>query len=177
MARDIFEKLYTFFVSAVDPACNKYFRAKRLYEKSPHGIFPDMYYDSLSEEQKREAIRCPLLREAEELYRECFHLLHSGSRQINVSILHTQLGLLLHRQGKIEEAENQYRLAIKLAQNSPDKAAPGALSACYFRLGEILLLKGDKQGAHSYLLKSRSIDVSIGDAHGVEWTDELIKRL
>jgi len=154
-----------------------YINAKQLHEGSPHGLFDDGYYHLLTETQKKAARECPRLNQAIEIYKKCIEIETMAGRIFNVGITHHQLGLLYHRQGRIEEACEEYNKAINLIKDLPNANALPALSTCHFRLGEIAMSKGDKGTARRHLEKSREIDLSLNYKAGAKMSETLLYDL
>jgi hypothetical protein len=91
-----------------------YWEAKNLHEGSPHGLFTrgkGMYRDLTSAEVQA-AARCPRLARALELYQECIDRERRAGRVLNQGMALHQLGLLLHRQGKLADAQKAFEDAL-----------------------------------------------------------------
>ena len=61
-----------------------------------------------------------------------------------VGLTHQRLGKTLEKQNKLDEAEQEYQLAISIERDLNDEAAA---SQCYTALAELLLKRGDTLGA------------------------------
>ena len=61
-----------------------------------------------------------------------------------VGLTHLRLGKTLEKQNKLDEAEQEYQLAIAIERDLGDEAAA---SQCYTALAELLLKREDTQGA------------------------------
>ena len=167
------ERLLAAFV----PGYGRYVQAKRLHEGSPNGLFPQTYFHLLTDEQKRAARACPMLARAESLYRECLETEGSPKKPFNQAVVHHQLGMLFHRQDRLAEARAEYQAALRVFENLPDAAAPGSVSSCHFRLGELALAEGDAASARPHLTKSRDLDRFLGDEEGAKLGQSLLDRL
>ena len=173
MITRIYEWVFATFVRGY----RRYVEAKRLHEGSPNGLFLDTYSHLLTEEQKRAARACPMLASAESLYRECLEAEDTPKKPFNQGMVHHQLGMLFHRQGRLDEARAEYQAALRVLENLPDAEAPGTVSSCHFRLGELALGEGDVASARLHLTKSRDIDRFLGDTDGVRLGQSLLDRL
>ena len=154
-----------------------YWEAKKLHEGSPHGLFPRAFYHSLSAQEIQEANHCPRLARAITLYEICIEREKSAGRYFNEGIALHQLGLVLHRQGKLAAARKAYEQAIGILEDMPNAGALPAISACHFRLAEIYIALGDKQSANMHLEKSLNIDESLNDKAGLSLYAELRRKL
>jgi tetratricopeptide (TPR) repeat protein len=154
-----------------------YWEAKKLHEGSPHGLFLRTYYHALSAQEIEEAEHCPRLARAIALYEECVQREQSAGRFLNEGVALHQLGLVLHRQGRLVAASKAYNQAISILEDLPDAEALPTLSTCHFRLAEIHIKNGDKQSASMHLEKSRSIDESLNDRNGLAMYTELRRIL
>ena len=151
-----------------------YWNAKKLHEGSPHGLFTrgKGLYRSLTAAEIEAAARCPRLARAVELYEECIDRERSEERVLNHGIALHQLGLLLHRQGRLGEARGAYEDALAVLEDLPHDVLP-AISTCHFRLAELSLESGDRNAALEHLQRSRDIDTRLRDAGGLAMNDEL----
>jgi tetratricopeptide (TPR) repeat protein len=154
-----------------------YWEAKKLHEGSPHGLFPRTFFHALSAQEIQEADRCPRLARAITLYEECIEREKSAGRHLNEGIALHQLGLVLHRQGKLVAARQAYEQAIGILEDLPNAGALPAISACHFRLAEMDIMNGDKQAARMHLDRGRSIDESLNDRTGLALYAELRRKL
>jgi hypothetical protein len=59
----------------------------------------------------------------------------------------------------------------------PSAEAPGSLSDCYFRLGDLAEDGGDIDGAIAEFEKSRALDQMRGDANAASLSEERLRRL
>ncbi len=169
-------QLRGWLASKLVPWFTPYWEAKKLHEGSPHGPFIRSFYHALSIEEIQAAQRCPRLEKAIRLYQECIERERSAGRSINEGIALHQLGLVLHRQGKLVAARQAYEHALDILVDLPNGEALGAISTCHFRLAEIHLSNGDKEAAATHLEKSQNIDESLNDRSGLALSAEL-KRL
>lgn len=152
-----------------------YWEAKRLHERSPHGLFTKGkgLYRALTPADIESAAHCPRLARAIELYRECVDRERSAGRVFNHGMALHQLGLVWHRQGKIEKAQRAYEEALAILEDLPQGEALLASSTCHFRLAEVFLQSGDRKAAGEHLERSRSIDKSVNDRAGLAMSKEL----
>lgn len=161
--------------SKLVPWFTPYWEAKKLHEGSPHGLFlrgKGLYRD-LTPAEIEAATRCPRLARAIQLYEECIAREHSAGRLLNHGMALLQLGLVRHRQGKLDAAQQAYEGALAILEDLPHAEALPAISTCHFRLAEILLERDNKQAASEHLEKSRSIDESVNDKGGLAMNNEL----
>lgn len=176
MSRDLLTQLRGWISSKCVPWFAPYWEAKKLHEGSPHGLFPRDFYHALSSEEILAAERCPRLQRAIELYRECIDRERSAGRVLNEGIALHQLGLVLHRQGKLGAAREAYEKALNILEDLPASEALPAASTCHFRLAEIYLHVGDSPSARLHLEKSQTIDETLNDKVGLEMNAELRRR-
>jgi len=176
MIKQLLTQFRGWLSSKLVPSFAPYWEAKKLHEGSPHGLFPRTFYHALSAQEIQAAYRCPRLARAITLYEGCIERENSAGRHLNEGIALHQLGLVLHRQGKLVAARQAYEQAIGILEDMPHAEALPAISTCHFRLAEIHLKNGDKKSASMHLEKSRSIDESLNDKNGLALSAEL-KRL
>jgi len=154
-----------------------YITAKQLHESSQHGLFRDGYYHLLTETQKKAARECPRLNQAIEIYKQCIEIETKAGRILNAGITHRQLGLIYQRQGRLEEAYDEYNIALNLLEDLPNAEALPALSSCHLRLGEIAINRGDKSTARYHLERSKEIDLSLNYRVGIVMSETLLRDL
>lgn len=165
--------------SKLIPWFTPYWEARKLHEGSPHGLFSrgNGLYRALTSAEVEAAANCPRLARAVQLYEECLAREQSEGRPLNFGIALHQLGLVRHRQGKLDAAEKAYEGALDILEDLPHAEALPAISTCHFRLAEILLERGKKQVASEHLEKSRSIDENLNDRGGLVMSCELRRLL
>lgn len=173
MIKHLLTRFRGWLSSKLVPSFAPYWEAKKLHEGSPHGLFPRTFYHTLSDQEIQAADCCPRLAKAITLYQECIERERSAGRHLNEGIAFHQLGLVLHRQGKLVAASQAYEHAIGILEDMPDAEALPAISTCHFRLAEIYIKNGNKQSASMHLEKSRSIDESLNDKNGLALSAEL----
>lgn len=163
--------------SKLVPWFTPYWEAKKFHEGSPHGLFGRGFYHALTPDEIAVAAQCPRLARAIELYQECITREKNAGRLLNQGIALHQLGLVLHRQGKLDAASKVYEDALALLTDLPHAEALPAVSTCYFRLAEIFSTQGKKQAAREHLEKSRSIDEGLNDESGIAMSSELLSKI
>jgi tetratricopeptide (TPR) repeat protein len=177
MMRNILNQFHGWLRSKTIPWFAPYWEAKKLHEGSPHGLFPRTYYHALRDKEIHDAKQCPRLERAITLYKECIEREKNSGRHFNEGIALHQLGLVLHRQGKLVAARQAYGKAIEILEDLPNPEALPAISTCHFRLSEIHIASGDKQSASLHLERSRKIDESLNDQDGLSLSAELRQKL
>jgi hypothetical protein len=77
--------------------------------------------------------------------------------------------MLLHVQGRFNEANEQLRTALGVVEDLPqqDGSEQSVISGCYFHLGLIAMYQGDKARAREMIGKSLAIDEALHDDGGV----------
>jgi tetratricopeptide (TPR) repeat protein len=154
-----------------------FWKAKKLHESSPHGLFNRTFYHALTPDEIEGAARCPQLAKAIELYKECIGREVAAGRIFNQGVALQQLGLVYHRQGKLDAARKAYQDGLDLFEDLPDAEALAPASTCHFRLAEICLREGKREEALSHLEKSRSIDEGLNDQNGLTLSSELLRLI
>lgn len=152
-------------------------QGKRLHERSPHGFYAGREFLDLTEADKAAGRSCRFLKEAEKLYRHSIEIEARGPSPFNSAIAHYQLGLLLHWQGRCDEAREEYNRAAALLNNLPNPEAPSALSDCHFRLGDLAEARCEYDAAVSHFERSRVMDQMRGDTNAVLMSEKRLSRL
>jgi tetratricopeptide (TPR) repeat protein len=160
-----------------NPYYRLYLNAKKWHQRSPYGFYAGREFLELTEEERAAGRSCPSLKEAEALYRQSLEAETRGQRAFNVATARYQLGLLMHWQGRSAEARVEYERAAAEFKNLPNAEAPGALSDCHFRLGDLAEDRGDIDGAIAEFEKSRALDQMHGDANAACLSEERLRRL
>lgn len=154
-----------------------FLKAKSLHETSPHGLFANGYYHLVTEQQKRDAQACPKLAEATAIYEHCAETAKKTGRLFDQGVAEYQLGLLWHRQGRTKKAENAYYTAIELLRDRLEPNTLPSLSTCHFRLGEILLERGEIEIATDHFQRSHKIDTSLNDIACAAMSEHMLAGL
>jgi hypothetical protein len=133
-----------------------------------HGSWPRFFFEELSREQVAEAARNPHLAEAGRLYR---HILSEGRDRLAPGALGVtgyKLGLLMHRQGRLEEARRAYEEAVRVCRLQPEATdtAEWALVRALFRLAELTVRQDPRRGADLFA-ESRRLAEKRRDSHGL----------
>jgi tetratricopeptide (TPR) repeat protein len=165
--------------SRLVPWFTPYWEAKKLHEGSPHGLFTKGkgLYSALTSAEIEAAARCPRLDKAIRLYMECADRERDAGRVLNYGMALHQIGLVRHRQGKLDTAQKAYEDALAILEDLPHAEVLPAISTCHFRLAEISLEHGNKSTASEHLEKSQSIDESMNDKGGLAMSRELLRLI
>lgn len=177
MTHPLLTRLRDWLSAKTVPWYAPFYEAKKLHENSPNGLFPRSYYHALSADEIQRAAACPRLARAIDLYRECIQREEDAGRVYNQGIALTQLGLVYHRQGKLEAARQVYQQALDILEDLPDAGALTGASTCHFRLAEIFLAQHDLAAARLHLEKSTGIDESLNDPAGLKLSAGLAQRM
>ena len=154
-----------------------YWKAKKLHESSPHGLFYQNFYHLLTKEDIQQAASCIVLAEAIQLYQECILSEEEAGRHFNVGIAMQQLATVFHRQGKLYRARDLYLQAIDMLEDLPAVEAIAAISTCCFRLTEIYLAMREEEKARKYHERGYRIDQRLGDVGGTAAYRQLQEKL
>jgi tetratricopeptide (TPR) repeat protein len=169
--------LREWMLSLGNPYYKLYVSAKKWHQKSPYGFYAGREFLELTEEERAAGRSCPCLNEAEALYRQSIEGETRGQRAFNAATARYQLGLLMHWQGRSDEARAEYERAAAMFNNLPNAEAPGALSDCHFRLGDLWEDRGEIERAIAEFEKSRALDQMRGDANAAFLSEERLRRL
>ena len=139
--------------SAPDSLGRQQMRAVRLQER--YGEWPTTFFADMPRRQVMEAACDPHLAEAESLFRS---VLLGDITPGQSAVAGYQLALLLHRQGRLEEARALYEEAVRTCQLSPEltESSSWALGYASWRLGE-LLMDENRQLATGFFADSRHL--------------------
>jgi len=179
MTTKFLTQLRGWFASKLVPWFTPYWEAKKLHEGSPHGLFTKGkgLYRDLTPLEIEDAAHCPRLARAIQLYQECVEREKDAERLLNHGMALHQIGLVRHRQGKLDTAQKAYEDALALLEDLPDAEVLPTISTCHFRLAEIFLEHGNKRAASEHLEKSYSIDESLNDKGGLVMSSELRRMI
>ena len=118
----------------------------------------------------------PRLAEAEALYR---YILAEGRNVLPpgaLAVTGFKLGLLLHRQGRLDEARQTYEDSIRICRLQPETTdtQEWALCRCLFRLAE-LTIRSDRRRAAELFAESRSLALRRRDASSLRGSTAAIR--
>ncbi|ETR65879.1 MAG: hypothetical protein OMM_05885 [Candidatus Magnetoglobus multicellularis str. Araruama] len=149
-------RLIEIIFSITNPLAKKQAEAIKLQDT--YGSWPVYFYHQLSENQINRVKNNKFIKKAENLYRE---VLEEGEDSLSPGAIITtkhQLALLLHRQGRIDEATDLYNEVIKTCRlyTMPTETCDWALCFALFRLAE-LTFESDRNKAIKMFAESSEI--------------------
>jgi tetratricopeptide (TPR) repeat protein len=108
---------------------------------------------------------------AESHYREAIALCRQEQALSDMATSLYQLGMLLHLQGRLDEAEECVLASAKIQEGLPQntRAVLGLSSGCHYHLGIIALKRGNRSAALTHLQTSLSLDQALDDLRGIMW--------
>lgn len=158
------------------PRFEAYRRARLTYEAYLARNAVD--FNELTDDHFLAARADPSLAQAERDYRHTIQLSQKENAQRDAAIAFYQLGMLLHIQGRFEEARDPLCQALDILDSLPqvERDEQSAISNCHYHLGLIALRLGDAHEARSQLERSVRIDTSLGDLSGAAMGKRALAR-
>lgn len=155
----------------------KLFRTARLQHEAyiiNHGI----QFESITPEQRRQAVASPELSKVENLYREALEITESAHSTKNVAIVHNQLGLLHFMRGDLDSSLASFTESLSLIENQPqlDTADLDIVSTCQTFLALIALENGDRSKARQHILKAKEIDETLNNPVSLQIDQRVLAR-
>ncbi len=161
------DRLYEWLAARRSQRLEVYRRARLTYEAYIARAQVD--FRTLREEDCRAARSDPGLGAAEQDYHLATELSEQEGALRDAGVGCYQLGMLLHLQGRLEEATECLGRALQVVEALPQVGRDGrmTISGCQFHLGVIALRRGEVEEARSRLQASLDIDTALGDVAGM----------
>jgi len=170
------KRLIEWLMSLSSPRFKFYRRARLSYEAYLATIRTPFHL--LSHEQHRQAGAAACLNRAEQDYREAIRLTREDRDIRNLTSVLYQLGMLLHLQGRFDDAELQLRESLDLVTNMAqlEDDQQETASGCHYHLGVIAIMQGRLEDAKRELQASIRIDTVLLDYNGLAIDREALEH-
>lgn len=159
--------MFEWLASQTNPRFKHYRKARQAYEACLQQItkpFEDLETDDYL--KWRNDAR---LVTAESHYREAIALCGQEQALSDMATALYQLAMLLHLEGRLDEAEECALASAKIQEGLPQnmRTLLGLSSGCHYHLGIIALKRGNRLAALTHLQTSLSLDETLDDLRGI----------
>ncbi len=162
----MFQHFLEWKMSRSDPRFKAYREARLIYEAylSENRV----QFDELTLQLCTKALQDKQLLKAEQLYKKAVELARDKNSLEDVATGLSQLGMLLHLQGRLNEAEQLFKESIEILTGLPktNRQQQETLSGGHYHLGIIAYRKSHFEEGTRLLRKSIEIDEANNDIYG-----------